>query len=89
MTIVIDLKPEEESRLHDRAAQYGQDIAGYLKAVARWEAEAAGLDRLDQEELAAIRVGIRRGLEEEAAGKVRPLEEFIQEQRIKHGLPIP
>lgn len=51
-----------------------QDAAEYEKLLAR-------LDRMD-----AIQ-GIQRGLEDVAAGRVRPVEEFFAEFRAKHGIP--
>ena len=40
MTISFDLPPEIVSRLDQKAAQQGQDMAGYLRRLALREAEA-------------------------------------------------
>ena len=81
MTITIDLEPVTLERLREKAAREGQEAeavaAALLVQALEWEAQ-------DQAE--AIE-GVRRGLEDVAAGRVRPLAEFIQEQRAKHNLP--
>jgi predicted transcriptional regulator len=81
MTITIDLAPEALERLREKAAREGRDAeavaAAVLTEVLEWEAQ----DRAEAIE------GIRRGLEDVAAGRVRPLAEFIAEQRAKHNLP--
>jgi hypothetical protein len=35
MTVSIDLSPDEERRLQERASQLGQDVAGYLRRLIR------------------------------------------------------
>ncbi len=35
MTVTIDLLPEEERRLQERAAQRGQDLTAYLRQIIR------------------------------------------------------
>lgn len=45
MTITLDLSPEDEARLRDKAATHGQSVADYLKSIAQDEAAAeASLD---------------------------------------------
>ena len=39
MTITIDLTPEQEARLHEKAAQEGKPVSDYLVEVALHEAE--------------------------------------------------
>jgi hypothetical protein len=41
MTITIELSPEDERRLEERAAQLGQDMAGYLRRLIEDDLEAA------------------------------------------------
>ena len=41
MTVTVDLPPEVASSLAQKAAQEGQDIAGYLQQIAMREAQAA------------------------------------------------
>ncbi|SRR5579883_2292167 len=56
MTITIDLRPEQERRLVERAARAGQDVAAYVRHL---------IDRdIDTESLDAILAPVRRNLEE-------------------------
>ena len=41
MTVTIDLSPDEERQLHERASQLGQDLRGYLHQLIREDLEAA------------------------------------------------
>jgi hypothetical protein len=41
MTVTIDLSPEEERRLQERAAQLGQDLPAYLRRLIREDLDAA------------------------------------------------
>ena len=41
MTVTIDLSPEEERRLQERAAQFGQDLTAYLRRLIQEDLEAA------------------------------------------------
>lgn len=81
MTITINLAPEVEAQLRDAAAQEGQDAeavaATLLAETLAWKA---------QERAEAI-AGIQRGLDAAAAGRVRPLGEFIAEERARLNLP--
>ncbi len=38
MTITIEIAPEEEARLREKAARQGQDVDSYLQALAQREA---------------------------------------------------
>jgi len=82
MTIVITLSPEAEAQLRIEAARQGQDInivAGQLLAsLLEWEAQ-------DSQE--AIQ-GIQRGLDDFEAGRFRSFDQFAEEQRRKHNLPV-
>lgn len=40
MTVLIELSPEEERRLRERAARLGQDLNGYLRRLIREDLEA-------------------------------------------------
>jgi hypothetical protein len=40
MTVIIDLSPDEEQRLHERAAQLGQELSAYLRRLIKEELEA-------------------------------------------------
>jgi predicted transcriptional regulator len=81
MTLTITLPPDVEQRLRERAAREGQDVEAIATATLvealEWEA---------QDSAEAIQ-GIQRGLDDFAAGRHRPLREFVQEQRRKYQLP--
>ena len=56
MTITIDLSPEQERRLAERAARAGQDVTGYVHHL---------IDRdIDAESLDAILAPVRRDFEQ-------------------------
>lgn len=80
MAIVVNLSPDLEALLHDRAARQGQDVSlvasELLASVLTWEAQ-------DSEE--AIQ-GIQQGLDDVEAGRVRSFQEFAAEQRQKYNL---
>lgn len=81
MTIVINLSPELEEQLRQKAIHQGQDInvfaANLLANILKWEAQ-------DSEE--AIK-GIQQGLDDFEAGNSRSFSEFADEQRRKYNLP--
>lgn len=82
MSIIISLSPEIEAQLREKAIQQGQDVslvaAQLLSQILEWELQ-------DSTEAIA---GIQSGLDDFAAGRSRSLEEFAEEQRHKHNLPI-
>lgn len=80
MSITINVTPELEQRLRDRAASEGQDVE---VVAADLLAEALDWEQRDRE---AEDTGIQRGLDDFAAGRYRPFEEFANEQRAKYGL---
>jgi len=81
MAIVVNLSPELEARLRDKAARQGQDVnlvaSELLAEILVWEAQ-------DSEE--AIE-GIQQGLNDFEAGRFRSFQEFAEEQRRKYNLP--
>jgi predicted transcriptional regulator len=81
MSITLDLAPEIEAALREKAHREGRDaasVAGALVAEAlTWEVQ----DRAEAIE------GIRRGLEASAEGRVTPLSDVIAEARRRHGFP--
>jgi len=82
MAINVNLSPEAEAKLLEKATRQGKDIAmvaaELLVRVLEWETQ-------DSEE--AI-VGIRRGLDDFEAGRFRSFQEFADEQRAQYDLPI-
>ncbi|MCT7953992.1 hypothetical protein [Laspinema palackyanum] len=78
MSIVVNLAPDVEARLRERAAQQGRDVAlvaaELLANVLEWEAE----------DTAEAIAGIQRGLDDFEAGRFRSFDEFADEQRRKY-----
>ena len=77
----IELSPEREAQLNDYAQRHGQDPIVALDDVL---ADALEWERQDYQEAVE---GIRRGYEDMLAGRVRPIEEALEELRVKHGFP--
>jgi predicted transcriptional regulator len=80
MTLTIQLPPDVERRLREKAIERGEAVEAVAAAVLAdalaWDAQDAG-DAVE---------GIRRGLEDFEAGRYRPFQEFADEQRRKHQL---
>lgn len=83
MTITINLRPEQERRLAERAARAGQDVAAYVHRLIDRDIDTEGLD--------AILAPVRRGFEEsgmtdeDLAALVEEVREDIW--REEHGRP--
>ena len=77
----IRLSRERQAQLNDYAQRHGQDPAMALDDVL-----AAALEWERQDYKEAVE-GIRRGYADLKAGRVRPMEESLEELRMKHGLP--
>lgn len=79
--MTITLTPDVEARLREKAEREGSNINAIAEALIisalEWEAQ----------ERAETIAGVQRGEQAAREGKVRPLAEFIAEQRIKHGFP--
>jgi hypothetical protein len=83
MTITIDIRPEQERRLTERAARAGQDVAAYVRHL---------IDRdIDPERLDAILAPARRNFEQSGMtdDDLAALIEEVREDiwREKHGRP--
>jgi len=78
---MIPLKPERKAQLDEYARRHGQDPVTALDEVL---ADALEWER---QEYAEAVEGIRRGYADYKAGRVRPVEEALEELRVKHGLP--
>jgi hypothetical protein len=89
MTVTIDLTPDEERRLQERAAQHGQDLPAYLHQLIRENLDAAppASSRTLAEVLAPVREDFRKSgmTEEELDDLVEEIREDIW--REKHGRP--
>jgi predicted transcriptional regulator len=79
-TQTFPLKPERLAELADYAKRHDQDEATALDSAL---AEFFAWERADYAEAVE---GIRRGYEDMKAGRTQPLEEFIQDLRVEHGL---
>ncbi len=80
MTITINLSPDLETKLQDKALQEGKEInqviTELLTTLIEWEIE-------DSKE--AIK-GIQRGLSDFEQGNYRSFDEFAKEQDAKYNL---
>src|SRR4051794_17740123 len=81
MTITIELAPEIQGHLDEKAAREGKPVDMVAREVL---SEALQWEARDREEATA---GIRRGLDAGVAGEVRPLSQVIAEARARHGFP--
>lgn len=73
MTLILDLPPEVEAHLHERASQHGQKPEEYtLSLLDRWLRE-------DAQEFDAAVAGVRRGMADAAAGREISLEDYLAE----------
>lgn len=81
MTITINLAPEEEAKLHDKAVREGLNA----EAVAH-DALVQAL-KWDVQDRAEAVAGIQRGMEDFEQGRFRRFSEFEAEQRAKYPLP--
>jgi predicted transcriptional regulator len=81
MTLTINLSPEAELRLRERAEQDGRSAETLAAAII---ADALEWQALDVAEAVA---GIQRGMDDGEAGRVRSFDDFAEEQRRKPGLP--
>lgn len=81
MTLTIDLPPEVLDQLQERAAREGGDAASVAASLL--------LAALDQEPSSSMDpvAAIQEGLADVADGRMRPLSDFIADQRSRHSLP--
>jgi predicted transcriptional regulator len=82
MALVLDLEPEEEEQLRARAEREGRAPETIAKAML---SHALAWEEQEHQELWD---GIERGLADMKAGRGKPLQQFIDEQRQKHGLSL-
>ncbi|MEA5536160.1 hypothetical protein [Crocosphaera sp. XPORK-15E] len=80
MTITLNLSPDLEAKLHDKASQEGKElnqvITELLTTLLEWETE---------ETKEAIK-GIQRGLTDFELGNYRSFDDFATEQTKKYDL---
>ncbi len=80
MTLVVNLSPELEDRLREKAIRQGQDIDTVVS-----ELLASILKEEAQDTAEAIR-GVQQGLDDFSTGKFRSFDEYASEQRQKYNL---
>jgi hypothetical protein len=78
---VIPIKPERKLQLEEYAQRHGQDTAAALDT-----ALAVYLEWERQDHHEAV-VAIGRGYEDVKADRVRPVADFLEDLRAKHGFP--
>jgi predicted transcriptional regulator len=81
MTLVINLSPELEKQLREKAIHQGQDIN-----IVASELLASVLKAEAQDDVEAVK-GIQQGLEDFSTGRFRSFDEYADEQRQKYNLP--
>ena len=79
--MTLTLTPQTEALLVAKAEREGEDINTLLNALLVY-----ALQEEDRDHAEMIQ-GIQRGLEASAAGRVRPLSEFMAEMNDKYNLP--
>jgi predicted transcriptional regulator len=84
--VTITLTPETEARLRERAEREQQDLSVLADALLA-EALAEDPDDLTSDEVRDIRAGIRRGLDDCAAGRVQPAAQWAARLRQELRLP--
>ena len=75
----ITLTQQTETRIQEKAKREGRDVNAIADALI-----SSALDWEAQEQSETLE-GIRRGDQAVEEGRERPLQEFLSEQRSKHG----
>ena len=78
---MVSLSPERKAQLEDYARRHGQDPAAALDAV------LADYLEWEQQDYVETVAAVTQAYESAQAGRVRPVEESLEELRVKHGLP--
>ncbi len=82
MSITLDLPPQLEALLRQRADTTGQNLSQFALAVL-----TLGLSLDDQDFFDSI-AGIQRGLDDFEQGQFSSLEDFVAEENQKYGLTL-
>jgi hypothetical protein len=82
MSITLDLPPQLEALLRQRADSTGQNLPQFALAVL-----TLGLS-LDDDDFFDSIAGIQRGLDDFEQGQFSSLEDFVVEQNQKYGLTL-
>lgn len=78
---MLPVTPERKAQLEDYAHRHGQDAATALDEVL---ANYLDWERAEYQETVAA---VMEAYEDVKAGRTQPAEEFLEELRVKHGLP--
>lgn len=78
---MLPLTPERKAQLDDYARRHGRDSATALDEVLANYLEWERQDYQDATE------GIRQGYEDVRFQRTQPVDEALEELRVKHGLP--
>ena len=81
----VILRPETETLLRERAHRAGMDLNTFTDTLLT-DALTDDPDNLTEQEMAEIRIGIQRGLDAAAVGRVRSAEEYkadVQKRRAE------
>jgi len=73
MTLMLNLSPEAEARLHEMASLHGQEPEEYAARMIDERSLA------DKNEFDAAVAGIRRGMADAAAGREISMEDYLAE----------
>jgi predicted transcriptional regulator len=79
MTFVVNLSPELEARLREKAVRQGQEIDTVASEL------LASILEEEAQDAAAVK-GIQQGLDDFSAGNFRSFDEYADEQRQKYNL---
>jgi predicted transcriptional regulator len=82
MTLTLNLPPDIETLLVQRAERTGQELSSLAIALLSVGLSSEGDDFFD-----AV-AGIQRGLNDFEAGQFSSLEDFVAEQNQKYGLKL-
>jgi len=78
---MLPVTPERKAELDDYAQRHGQDTAAALDDVLSTYLEWERQDRNETVE------AVLEAYEDVKAGRTQPAAEFLEELRVKHGLP--
>lgn len=77
--MAIAIRPETEARLERKALGEGRDLDSIVDELLTVGLDICELDPLD------VPTAIQEGLDAVNEGRVKPLPQYLEEQRLKHG----
>ena len=78
---MLPVTPERKAQLDDYAHRHGQDTAAALDEV------LANYLEWEREDYSETVDAVMEAYEDVKAGRTQPADEFLEELRVKHGLP--